>query len=72
MPTAERVDECTVGLNGEDGRGMDLTVELAAPGDEDDRSTAIAALLLTLAFGRKAGSEIMDDGGCSGLTLNGD
>lgn len=72
MPTAERVDECTVGLNGEDGRGMDLTVELAAPGDEDDRSTAIAALLLTLAFGRKAGSDIMDDGGCGGLTLNGD
>jgi len=51
---------------------MDLTVELAAPGDEDDRSTAIAALLLTLAFGRKADSECMDDGGWCGLALNGD
>jgi hypothetical protein len=51
-------------LNGEGGRGMDLKVVLVAPfGDEDDRSSTTAALLLTLAFGRKAGSEIMDDGG---------
>ena len=62
------MDECTlvgpsgVCLNGEDGRGMDLKVELAAFGDEDDRSST-TALLLTLAFGRKVGSDIMDDGG---------
>ena len=66
---AERVDGCTlvrprgVCLNGEDGGGMDLRVVLAGFGDEDDRSSTIAALLLTLAFGRKAGSELMDDGG---------
>lgn len=50
-------------LNGEDGRERDLTVELAALGDEADRSTTAAALLVTLAFGRKAGSENVDDGG---------
>ncbi len=49
---------------------MDLTVELL--GDEDDRSTTRAALLVTLALGRKAGSESTEDGGRGGLALNGD
>jgi hypothetical protein len=58
------VDECVlvgpsgVCLNGEGGRGMDLKVVLAPFGDEGDRSSTTAALLLTLAFGRKAGSEL--------------
>lgn len=57
-------------MNGEVGRGMDLKVEFVVPfGDEDDRSRTTAALVLTLAFGRKAGSDIMDD---EGLALYGD
>jgi hypothetical protein len=39
---------------------VDLTV---GPPVLDDRPTTMAALLLTLAFGRKAGSEITDEGG---------
>ena len=62
MENCALVGPSGVCLKGEDGRGMDLKVELAAFGDEDDRSIT-TALLLTLALGRKAGSEIVDDGG---------
>jgi hypothetical protein len=47
-------------LDGEGGRDVDLTVELPL----GDRPTTMVALLLTLAFGRKVGSEIAgEDGG---------
>ena len=54
------------GLYGDDGRVVDLTVECPALDDETDRPTTMAALLLTLAFGRKVGSASMDEGGGGG------
>lgn len=62
------------GLDGDGGRVADLTVECPALDDETDRPTTMAALLLTLAFGRKVGSAIMDEGGGGGggLDLNGE
>ena len=46
-------------MDGEGGRDVDLTVELPL----GDRPTTMVALLLTLAFGRKVGSEVTDEGG---------
>ena len=59
------------GLDGDGGRVADLTVECPAVDDETDRPT-MAALLLTLAFGRKVGSASMDVGGGGGLGLDGE
>lgn len=58
-------------LNGEGGRGVtvDLVVGLPVLGE---RPTTMAALLLTLAFGRKVGSEVTEEGGRGCLALNGD
>lgn len=66
--TADRVDESCLAwprdcLYGDGGRVVDLTIAWSALDDEDDRPTITVALLLTLAFGREAGSVGMDDGG---------
>lgn len=51
---------------------MDLTVALPVPDDEEDvRPMTMAALLLTLAFGRKVGSASMGEGVGRGLGLDG-
>ena len=42
---------------------VDLTIEFSALDDEDDRPMTTVALLLTLAFGREAGTVGMVDGG---------
>lgn len=41
---------------------VDFTVEFSVL-DDDDRPATMAARLLTLAFGRKVGSDNMDEGG---------
>jgi hypothetical protein len=51
---------------------MDLAVEFPVLDDEDDRPTTMAALLLTLAFGRKVGSDSMVEGGRGGLGFDGE
>jgi hypothetical protein len=60
------------GLDGDGARVMDFTVGCPALDDEVDRPTTAAALLLTLAFGRRVGSASMDEGGGGGLCLNGE
>lgn len=42
---------------------VDLTIAFSALDDEDDRPMTTVALLLTLAFGREAGTVGMVDGG---------
>ena len=61
-----------VGLDGDGGRVVDLTVGLPVPDDEEDvRPMTMAALLLTLAFGRKVGSASIGEGVGGGLGLDG-
>lgn len=59
------------GLVGDGGRVVDLTVALAVPDEDDVRPITMAALLLTLAFGRKVGSASMGEGVGGGLGLDG-
>lgn len=49
------------GLDGDGGRVVDLTVGFPALDEEDARPMTMAALLLTLAFGRKVGSASMGE-----------
>ena len=61
------------GLDGDGGRVVDLTVECPAVDDETDRPTTMAALPLTLAFGRRVGSVNMNEGGGGwGLGIDGE
>jgi hypothetical protein len=58
--------------DGDGGRVVDLTVAFPVPGEEDDaRPMTMAALLLTLAFGRKVGSASMGEGFGGGLGFDG-
>jgi len=59
------------GLDGDGGRVVDLTVALPVPDEEDARPMTMAALLLTLAFGRKVGSASMGEGFGGGLGFDG-
>jgi len=58
-------------LDGDGGRVVDLTVAFPVPDEEDDRPMTMAALLLTLAFGRKVGSASMGEGVGGGLGFDG-
>jgi hypothetical protein len=59
------------GLYGDGGRVVDLTVGFPVPVEEDARPMTMAALLLTLAFGRKVDSASMGEGFGGSLDFDG-